>query len=71
MSTQPQLAEAVNQVDKLFGSGYAREHPELIGRYLIAHAIQEIDETIASTAQSLLDLPDKMGSVLKFLGIKK
>jgi hypothetical protein len=69
MNTQPHLAEAVKQIDKQFGTGYAKEHPELTGQYLVAHAIREIDETLASTAQQLLDLPDKVGPILKLLGI--
>jgi hypothetical protein len=70
MSTQPQLEEAVKQIDKQFGAGYAKDHPELVGRYLVAYAIREIDETVASAAQSLLDLPNKTG-LLGLLGIGK
>lgn len=67
--TQPQLADAVKQIDKVFGAGYAKDHPELVGHYLLAHAVREIDETLASTAQSLLNLTDKAGPLLKILGI--
>jgi hypothetical protein len=70
-STQSQLAEAVKRIDQQFGTGYAKDHPELVGSYLVAHAIREIDETLASTAQSLLDLSSKTGPFLKLLGIGK
>ena len=65
----PPLADAVKQIDKVFGIGYAEDHPELIGPYLVALAIHEVDETLASTAQSLLNLSDKTGTILKFLGM--
>jgi len=68
-STQPQLADAVKQIDKVFGTGYAKDHPELTGPYLVAQAIREVDETLASTAQSLLDLSGKAGPLFKLLGI--
>lgn len=71
MSTRPQLAEAKEHIDQVFGVRYAVEHPELVGWYLMAHAVQEIDETLASTAQSLLNLSDKARPILKFLGIEK
>ncbi len=68
-NTQPQLADAMKRIDQQFGTGYAKEHPELVGSYLVAHAIREIDETLASTAQSLLDFSSKTGPLLKLLGI--
>lgn len=59
MSTQPQLAEAKNHINQVFGLGYASMHPELVGQYLIA-----------STIQRLFDLSSGTGPLLKFLGIK-
>lgn len=68
MNTQPQIDEAKREIDRVFGAGSALTHSELVGQYLIAQAIQELDETLASTVQRLLS--SDTGPLLKFLGIK-
>lgn len=65
MNAQPPLSEIVAHIDKVLGKGYAREHPDLIGQYLLAHAIREIDETLAQA----VSLVSKIGptGLFKFL----
>jgi hypothetical protein len=63
MSTEPQLMIAIEHIDKEFGTGYAKEHPELVGQYLVSHAIREIDETLSTSAQAFLQLAGKFGPV--------
>jgi hypothetical protein len=71
MNTRPQIAEAKNEINKAFDDVcYATKHPELVGQYLIAQAIQELDETLASTVQRIFDLYSGTGPLFKFLGIK-
>jgi hypothetical protein len=67
MKTQPQLTRAIEHIDKEFGTGYSHEHPELVGQYLIAHAIREIDETLSTSAQVCLQLAGSFISVDKIL----
>jgi hypothetical protein len=63
VSTQPKLTEAIDQIDKALGRGYAREHPELVASYLVSHSIRELDETLSTSAQSFLNLAGKAGSI--------
>jgi hypothetical protein len=67
MITQPQLTNAIEQLDREYGRGYAKEHPELVGQYLVAHAIREIDETLSTSAQAILDFVEKCASTTNIM----
>lgn len=54
MRTEVKLSESVQSIDTLFGDGYAKEHPEFLGQYLLSQAFLEIDETLASTVEAVL-----------------
>jgi hypothetical protein len=45
------LQESVKQIDQTLGNGYAAGHPELLGAYLVANALHEIDKTLVETAE--------------------
>lgn len=65
MNSQPPLAEIAEHIDSVFGKNFAQRHPDFVGRYLVAHAIREIDETLAQG----IALISKTGpaGLLKFL----
>lgn len=52
------MKKVIKQIDEQLGHNYAKEHPELIGCLLIANAINEIDETLVQTAQTIVDSID-------------
>lgn len=67
MNTQPKLKEAIEQIDKELGKGYAKEHPELLASYLVSHSIRELDETLSTSAKAFLNLAGNVGSVSKLM----
>lgn len=59
--TAENLREVRQLIDGVFpangrATGYATEHPELVAAILIADAIREIDNTLASTAKAALGI---------------
>jgi hypothetical protein len=64
---KPQLTDAIDQIDRAFGKGYAKEHPELVGQYLVACAFQDIDETLSTSAQAFLDIVTKLVSTTNLM----
>ncbi|MEG1617367.1 MAG: hypothetical protein RR202_10435 [Bacteroidales bacterium] len=47
--TYEQLNEAINQIDMAFKEeGYAQKHPELVGQYLVASAINGAANALTS-----------------------
>ncbi len=70
------ITRAINAIDEEFGEGYAREHPELVGAYMQAAAIngvtgalQFVNETLSdaneqlSKAAGVLDLSDAVAEL--------
>ncbi len=49
------MSEAVERIDKEFGEGYAREHPELVGQFMQTCAIDEGSAVIAQQVTSAID----------------
>ena len=50
--------EAVKEIDKMMGEGYAKEHPELIGQILMAANIDYAGSIIA----------DRLSDALTYIG---
>ncbi len=53
------LKAAVKDIDAVFGNGYAKANPSLVAAYLQAAALREIDRTLATTAESVIDIGSK------------
>jgi hypothetical protein len=55
------MLEGLTEIDKLFGKGYAKEHPDLLGFFMLTSAIdllgatfgKEIGEAIGSVGASI------------------
>jgi hypothetical protein len=47
------MREAVEAIDKQFGDGYAREHPELVAGFMQAAAIDQAGMYIRSLVETL------------------
>jgi hypothetical protein len=54
------LKEAVKEIDAVFGSGFAKANPSLVGAVLQANALQEIDATLVETLQHVVDASEKV-----------
>lgn len=63
------LEMIVQSIDAAFGRHYAKEHPELVGRYLIAESIHDIDETLGSTVNYFIESVSKAGLLTKLLNL--
>lgn len=48
------MREAVEAIDKQFGDGYAREHPELVADFMQAAAIDQAEMTAQLSAYGRL-----------------
>lgn len=53
------LSDAKNQIDAEFGAGFAIRHPELVGAYLQADAVNYVGDRIANL-DNALDAMSKM-----------
>jgi hypothetical protein len=58
------LLEAQDSLDQCFGTDYSKNHPEVVVQYLLAQSIQDIDETLATSAIQFLNLADKFSSLV-------
>src|SRR4051794_857635 len=47
------LAEAINVIDRKFCPGYAAQHPELVGAFVQATALDHVARRIADSLQAL------------------
>jgi hypothetical protein len=55
MTAETYLIDGVAAIDKFFGKGFAKEHPELIGAFMQAAATDYAGETIAQQIRAGLD----------------
>lgn len=55
MTAHDYMLEAVNDIDKIFGKGYAKEHPELVGAFIQTCAIDYLATRLESQLESLSD----------------
>lgn len=53
---QEDLTAIIRVLDDTYDLGYARRHPELVGAMLLANAIHELDNTLSSTARTVLNI---------------
>jgi hypothetical protein len=56
------MRQAVKDIDRMFGDGYAKEHPELISGYIKAASIDQLSSVIASVMQ---DTSEELSVVLR------
>ena len=81
MTADEYLANAIADIDKRLGTGYAKTHPELIAAFMqtaaidmgsavIAGAIEDLSETLGSAARALGtgDAASTMGAI-EFLAV--
>lgn len=50
----PNLKLAIKAIDTVFGEDYAKANPSLVGQYLQAVALHEIDKTLVEVVENLL-----------------
>ena len=53
MTASEYFAKAVRDIDEMFGEGYAKEHPELIGAYMHTAAIDLATAVIARAIEAI------------------
>jgi len=53
------LTQAKADIDALFGAGYARANPTLVGAYLQAAALREIDATLVEAIENIVEISGK------------
>lgn len=56
------LGQAIVAIDKNFGNGYAKQHPDLVGDFLKAAATESSGTQIAKTIQELAEELSKANS---------
>lgn len=56
-TAQLYMLEGVTEIDKLFGKGYARQHPELLGLFMLTSAIDLLGATLGK------EIGEALGSV--------
>lgn len=47
------MEKAVNQIDAMFGDGYAKEHPELVGDFMKTAALDQMGMYVRGVAEVL------------------
>ncbi|MDR1156105.1 MAG: hypothetical protein LBL04_15465 [Bacteroidales bacterium] len=65
--TETNFHQAIEVIDKKFGKDYAKAHPELIGAFLQASAIELNGTTIGACIQDLQDGFDDLADRIGFL----
>jgi hypothetical protein len=55
MTAHDWMARAITDIDELFGKGYAKAHPELVGHYLMTCAIDFGSGVLAKCVTDALD----------------
>lgn len=55
MTASLYMGKAVEEIDKEFGDGYAKKHPELVGQFMQTAAIDEGSTVIAQQVTSAID----------------
>jgi hypothetical protein len=48
---------AVARIDLLFGKGYAHDHPELVGQFIVAQMMRVAANAIGAVAHQIEDFP--------------
>jgi hypothetical protein len=62
------IREAVKEIDAVFGAGYAKENPGLVGSVLQADALKEIDKTLVEAIENAVKLTGNVSLLGKLLG---
>lgn len=68
-TTKYNLSTAIKAIDDQLGSGYAKEHPELIGAFLNSAATIEQGTTVAVMVQNLQESIERIGSSISDVAI--
>jgi hypothetical protein len=58
MTASKYLLSAIDHIDRKFGEGYAKEHPELIGAFMQAAALIAIDVNLNLAANAIFDMKE-------------
>jgi len=53
------LVRAKVDIDSVFGAGYAQANPALVGAYIQAAALHEIDKTLVEGIENLVKISGK------------
>lgn len=74
MTAATYMKTAVREIDELFGEGFAKKHPELIGQFMMTSAIDLMTGTLGKIAQEELGnvsaaLTDVASNLLDLTGI--
>jgi hypothetical protein len=48
------IREAVKEIDAVFGNGFAKANPSLVGSVLQADALKEIDKTFVEAIENIV-----------------
>ena len=54
------LIGAVKQIDSVFGDGFAKANPVLVGAILLANALKEIDKTLVGAVENVTNATGKI-----------
>ena len=61
------LTHAKTDIDALFGVGHAKANPALVGAYLQAAALHEIDKTLVEAIENLVEISSKFNLLKRLL----
>lgn len=65
------LQDAIREIDKVFGSGYAKEHPELVAAFMKTAGLDEIAMHLRGLALAHQRIDDSLGVLCSRLNINK
>ena len=64
------LTRAKRDIDAVFGFNHAKGNPVLVGAYLQAEALREIDDTMVEAIENLNATAGKLGKLSSFLNFR-
>ncbi len=62
------MEDSIKYIDRLFGEGYAKQHPELVGAFIQTCALDYLSNRLEIQVGFLQDNVGVLGSVLSEIG---
>jgi hypothetical protein len=60
LTTADYMRDAVNEIDKTFGDGFAKKNPELVGQFIQTCATDYSAAAVVSAIQDLTEVVDNL-----------
>jgi len=62
------MGDSIKYIDRLFGEGYAKQHPELVGAFIQTCALDYLSNRLETQLESLEDNVGVLASALSEIG---